>query len=422
MDNGEASARAGSGVWYGDNGPRNASLRVPYPDQSNQTGELYAVLHALQSNPTDQAILIKTDSMYVVHGLTKNLPTWENLGWMYSKHANLFKNITAWVRYRSNTTKITWVKGHNGTNGNEEADKLAGEGANLELPPTAPPPTPPPANTIPTGAKLDALAQRDFYYGIKKAARPPPRKGSENNLGRIQACAEIYYERSPTHEAIWKSVRHKDLTKKTQEFMWKCIHNAFKIGRFWSNIPTYETRGICIHCETEESMEHILTECTAPGRTEIWALANQLWGMRSRTPIPTNYGALTGCCLSAFKKGNGKTDKGLNRLFRIIVSESMYLIWKIRCERAIEWNNDPDKFHSQNEIHNKWLQAINARLKMDSIRTNKKIFKAKTIDPKIVLQTWKNCLKDNVHDTRNWCRKTGVLVGIASRRPPGRNR
>jgi hypothetical protein len=65
----------------------------------------------------------------------------------------------------------------------------------------------------------------------------------------------------------------------------------------------------------------------------IWALANELWKKRSPTPIPDNYGALLGCCLSNFKKANGKPDQGLNRLFRIIVSESMYLIWLIRCER-----------------------------------------------------------------------------------------
>ena len=88
----------------------------------------------------------------------------------------------------------------------------------------------------------------------------------------------------------------------------------------------------------------------------------------------------------------------------------MYLIWKIRCERVITWNNKPEKFHSHNEIHNKWLQAINVRLKMDSIRTNTKIFKAKAIKPKIVLKTWKNCLKEDVHDTRNWCGKMGVFV------------
>ena len=99
----------------------------------------------------------------------------------------------------------------------------------------------------------------------------------------------------------------------------------------------------------------------------------------------------------------------------------MYMIWKIRCEHTISWNNVPTKSHSAHEIHNKWLQAINARLKMDSVQTNTKIFK-KTLDPKTVLRTWKNCLKDDLHETRNWCGKTGVLVGIVPRRPPGRNR
>ena len=169
-------------------------------------------------------------------------------------------------------------------------------------------------------------------------------------------------------------------------------------------------------------MEHILTECTAPGRELIWSLANELWHKRSTTDVPTSYGAILGCCLSNYTKQSGKPDAGLNRLFRIIMSESMYMIWKIRCERTIAWANDPTKTHSTHEIHNKWLQAINLRLRIDSVHTNTKIFKKKVIEPKIVLKTWKNCLKDNLHETKNWCGKTGVLVGIAPRRPPGRNR
>ena len=67
----------------------------------------------------------------------------------------------------------------------------------------------------------------------------------------------------------------------------------------------------------------------ALGRSQIWDLTNELWRRRSSTPIPTDYGALLGCCLSDFKRPNGKPDKGLNRLFRILVSESIYMIWKI---------------------------------------------------------------------------------------------
>ena len=193
------------------------------------------------------------------------------LGWLHAKHADLFKSITAWMRYRSNTTKITWVKGHSGIKGNEEADKLANLGARKEIDHQTPN-LDAPVNTVPSGAKLATLSQKDLYRGIKKANPPTLRTNTETNLGRIQACAAETYRTNPTPSTIWRTTKHKDLTKKTREFIWKRIHNAFKIGKFWKNIPNYEQRGICPKCEVEESMEHILMECTAPGREQIWPL------------------------------------------------------------------------------------------------------------------------------------------------------
>ena len=145
-----------------------------------------------------------------------------------------------------------------------------------------------PPNTIPFGVKLSAMAQKDFYQGIKKATLPTTQRGMEINVGRIQACAAEAYRANPMPEAIWKTTRHKDLTKKTCEFIWKCIHNAFKVGKFWSNIENYKRRGICPHCKIEESMEHILTECDTLGRQQIWSLANELWHKRATTDIPTS--------------------------------------------------------------------------------------------------------------------------------------
>ena len=64
------------------------------------------------------------------------------------------------------------------------------------------------------------------------------------------------------------------------------------------------------------------------------------------------------------QKNNGKPDKGLNRLFRILISESMFhdivlshLVFHIMYK-------DPTKTHSAHEIHNEWLQAINSRPKI----------------------------------------------------------
>ncbi|KAF9784119.1 hypothetical protein BJ322DRAFT_985095, partial [Thelephora terrestris] len=45
-NNGAENATAGYGIWYDDNDPRNLSARVYHKNQSNQTGELIAVLTA----------------------------------------------------------------------------------------------------------------------------------------------------------------------------------------------------------------------------------------------------------------------------------------------------------------------------------------------------------------------------------------
>ena len=73
----------------------------------------------------------------------------------------------------------------------------------------------------------------------------------------------------PISENVWKALKHKDLTKKAREFLWKCTHDAFKIGKFRDWIEGLGNRGICAWCGVTESVEHILTECTAPGREQV---------------------------------------------------------------------------------------------------------------------------------------------------------
>ena len=196
LNNGETTAAAGCSIWFGDNDERNTSLKVPGPDQSNQVGELVAILHALRAVPTDRALTIKTDSMYAILGLTKNLENWEDKGWLNSKHAEIFKCLTAWTRFRSNTTRITWVKGHSGVKGNEEADKLAADGAG-SAPTSNTLDLTTPQNLVPSGAKLSTLSQKDLYRAILRLRRPPPRRGSEVNIGRVQACAAEEYRTDP---------------------------------------------------------------------------------------------------------------------------------------------------------------------------------------------------------------------------------
>ena len=127
-----AEARAGSGVWFGTDDPRNATIRVPGREQSSQIGELLAILHAVKTAPGNEPLRIRSDSKFAIEGLTRHAQRWEGNDWIGVKHGQLFKCTTAWIRARPGVTTLQWVKGHAGIAGiagNEEADKLAAEGA-----------------------------------------------------------------------------------------------------------------------------------------------------------------------------------------------------------------------------------------------------------------------------------------------------
>lgn len=67
---------------FGDDDPRNISLRVPNDiGKSNNTGELIAVKAALEACPVNAPLRILSDSKLAVDGLTKNLRKWEDGGY-----------------------------------------------------------------------------------------------------------------------------------------------------------------------------------------------------------------------------------------------------------------------------------------------------------------------------------------------------
>jgi len=91
MNNGKDNARCGGGIWFGPNDPRNTAFRVPGNRQSNQTGELAAVIIVIQKVPHFCPLEIISDLRYVIEGLTEHLQNWEVLGWIKIDNAALFK-------------------------------------------------------------------------------------------------------------------------------------------------------------------------------------------------------------------------------------------------------------------------------------------------------------------------------------------
>ena len=98
-----------------------------------------------------------------------------------------------------------------------------------------------------------------------------------------------------------------------------------------------------------------------------------------------------------------------------------YLIWKMRNERRIRDNDGPDGATEQ-EIDNRWTNAINRRLTIDRTLTDERRFRRKAMDEKTVKATWSGCLKNEDYLPQSWPADKGVLVGISPVCPPGHTR
>lgn len=118
--NGSENARAGSGLWYVNDDPRNVALRLPDSiEQTNNAGEAVAVLEAVRRAPHNALLRIKSDSQVTIDGLTKNLQSWEDKGWIGVKYMDILIPTVALMRARKGHTILEKVKGHSGSEGNE---------------------------------------------------------------------------------------------------------------------------------------------------------------------------------------------------------------------------------------------------------------------------------------------------------------
>ena len=214
--------------------------------------------------------------------------------------------------------------------------------------------------------------------------------------------------------AIWKSLKSKSFTTSHRDFFWRAIHNAHKIRTYWSNIPNQEDRILCAHCNEEESMEHILLDCTTPGREQAWKLTKQLWNLdRADWPNNLSIGHILGANLMNFKGREGKSDKYVKRRFCIITSETTHFIWRLRCERVIQNDNNPEKWPTATEIKSRWLYMINNRLMIDKESMRGNLSKNAT-DEVTVLLTWRGILANEGKLPLDWLKVKRVLVGIES--------
>jgi ribonuclease HI len=94
---------------------------------TNNRMELMAAIKGLEAAPSDKEVIIYSDSTYLVNTMTRN--------WKRNANQDLWERLDSLCKDRKVTWK--WVRGHNGTPGNELADQIASREAGLFQQPSA---------------------------------------------------------------------------------------------------------------------------------------------------------------------------------------------------------------------------------------------------------------------------------------------
>lgn len=104
------------------------------PETTNNRMELTAAIKALQALKRPLPVILHTDSMYLVQGVTQWLPQWKAKGWRKADGTPV-ENIDLWQTLDADSTchdvEWRWVRGHNSDPGNERADALANLGIDM---------------------------------------------------------------------------------------------------------------------------------------------------------------------------------------------------------------------------------------------------------------------------------------------------
>ncbi|EPS95585.1 hypothetical protein FOMPIDRAFT_48592 [Fomitopsis schrenkii] len=238
-------------------------------------GAAIAALGAALAAPRDAPLHYLLDSKDLINILFKNLPEWENEGWIGVRGATYIRALVNQLRQRTAPTTFKKAKSEKERADIDEAraerDETLRDGPPRMLQPVEK------AAFKLTGARLNCLTQALAYKGIRELTAPPPRSLTNVTVNAIRQHLRSIPNADEEEADIWEGIRHRDIRKSVTDFLWKGIHNAHRIGKFWTKIPGYEDRATCQHCHERDSLNHILIDCSAPGSSRVWDMAKATW-------------------------------------------------------------------------------------------------------------------------------------------------
>ncbi|KAM5543386.1 hypothetical protein V8D89_002971 [Ganoderma adspersum] len=410
---GERNATAGVGVFIDEDHALNRSLRLPLSiDQSTQSGALVAAITVIDTAPAGARLTVDTKSETLVHSLSKWQNKHEDEGYIMQKNGELTRITVAKLRARRAHTILNQVNAKGSHVGITEASSLAREATeNL------------PAENVSlevdkaflvSGAKLATMTQKLAYRAIRqsKDAKTNQRPRAAANIKKIADGLQSAFGISIREETIWSSLSSRHLSRECRQFMWKTIHDGFMVGSHWLRpkmSDDLQARAKCKVCANSvETMDHILFECEAVGQAKIWESLKQTWELTEQPWYEPSWGTALGAACVVLRSESGHRSRAAEQLWTILWSESMYLIWKMRCERVI--GRAGRQFTAQ-EVMNRWYATINQRLSLDR-RTAAISVGKRSLNPASVEAIWTPVLDKKDELPEHWVVDCGVLVGI----------
>ncbi|KAF6748276.1 hypothetical protein DFP72DRAFT_820700, partial [Ephemerocybe angulata] len=368
-------------------------------------------------------------SKQLIEDVTTRLQANEDVGWLGHECQRLMPSLVARLRNRSGLLILCEYGEHSDSGMRKRARDIA-------ISTVASHPLNEPIRRFATkhsqvvqGSRLASQTQASLYAAIGNwhSKKVSERRETIANIALAKNTAQQKLGYEPTSEELWRSIRGPNVTqKKVRAFLWKVMHGALPCGVNWNDNPAYADRALCQHCQVRETAEHLLVQCPASCQSTIWKLAD---GLLRRRGLPQSESALTTLgdiltCGLPNKKKN--LTPGQERLRTIVIAESAWLIWVLRCKWVIDDESDPELYPSVPEITNRWWKLINSKLDFDLLTSDAKRYDSKAIAVGLIKDTWEGLLDDGatLEKSLECHRNVGVLVGrgAAARRPPGRNR
>ena len=103
---------------------------------TNNIMEMTAAIEAIRLMPAGEHFQVISDSKYLIEGVNSWMGSWQKNGWKFKngyRKGQEIKNLPLWqmlyTLVEPSRMKFKWVRGHDGDEFNEMADRLAGKEA-----------------------------------------------------------------------------------------------------------------------------------------------------------------------------------------------------------------------------------------------------------------------------------------------------